>query len=257
MALHLVWHGACAAPLPTRLIGAEAASAPPSVRSKASRARKALVSPTCRQQQSSTITSLSARASKTPPPSAVSMCSCWRRKVAPTSMARDAPGRHHAEGSGHHPVDAQRARRDELVERAVKLSGVAVVIVDSDIADFPRPCTLSSAIRSANTQGRRIRARWSATSAGLPFDGARGRIPRRDQGVEVRGRLGLDGKWNVEGGNAAAMDMLQAHPGIKMIFAANDYEIVGAAQAAKRSTATISCSSATARHRSRARPAAT
>jgi ribose transport system substrate-binding protein len=43
----------------------------------------------------------------------------------------------------------------------------------------------------------------------------------------------LDGKWNVEGGNIAAMDMLQAHPEIQMIFAANDYEIMGAAQAAK------------------------
>jgi ribose transport system substrate-binding protein len=43
----------------------------------------------------------------------------------------------------------------------------------------------------------------------------------------------LDGKWNVEGGNAAAMDMLQAHPEIQLIFAANDYEIMGAAQAAK------------------------
>jgi ribose transport system substrate-binding protein len=43
----------------------------------------------------------------------------------------------------------------------------------------------------------------------------------------------LDGKWNTEGGNTAAMDMLQAHPEIGLIFAANDYEIMGAALAAK------------------------
>jgi ribose transport system substrate-binding protein len=42
----------------------------------------------------------------------------------------------------------------------------------------------------------------------------------------------LDGKWNVEGGNQAAMDMLQAHPEINMIVAGNDYEIMGAQKAA-------------------------
>jgi ribose transport system substrate-binding protein len=43
----------------------------------------------------------------------------------------------------------------------------------------------------------------------------------------------LDGKWNVEGGNAAGMDELQAHPEINLIFAANDYMIMGASMAAK------------------------
>ena len=43
----------------------------------------------------------------------------------------------------------------------------------------------------------------------------------------------LDGKWNVEGGNAAGMDELQAHPEIDLIFAANDYMIMGASMAAK------------------------
>ena len=43
----------------------------------------------------------------------------------------------------------------------------------------------------------------------------------------------LDGKWNVDGGNTAAMDMLQAHPEIQLVFAANDYMIMGAALAAK------------------------
>jgi ribose transport system substrate-binding protein len=43
----------------------------------------------------------------------------------------------------------------------------------------------------------------------------------------------LDGKWNVDGGNIAAMDMLQAHPEIQLVFAANDYMIMGAALAAK------------------------
>ena len=42
----------------------------------------------------------------------------------------------------------------------------------------------------------------------------------------------LPGDWNVEGGNRAGMDMLQAHPDIQLIFAANDYEIMGAQKAA-------------------------
>ena len=37
----------------------------------------------------------------------------------------------------------------------------------------------------------------------------------------------------MEGGEAAARDLLQAHPDAQVIFAANDYEIMGAALAAK------------------------
>lgn len=43
----------------------------------------------------------------------------------------------------------------------------------------------------------------------------------------------VNGGWNVDGGNAAAMDMLQANPEITVIFAANDYMAQGAVQAAK------------------------
>ena len=43
----------------------------------------------------------------------------------------------------------------------------------------------------------------------------------------------LNGNWNTADGQKAALNMLQAHPDIQLIFAANDYEIIGAAQAAK------------------------
>ncbi len=55
----------------------------------------------------------------------------------------------------------------------------------------------------------------------------------------VKGKPGIDivasmpGGWNVEGGNTAGMDLLQAHPEVKVVFAANDYMIMGVAQAAK------------------------
>ena len=43
----------------------------------------------------------------------------------------------------------------------------------------------------------------------------------------------VDGKWNVEGGNTAAMDILQSHPEVNMLFGANDYEAIGASYATK------------------------
>ncbi len=43
----------------------------------------------------------------------------------------------------------------------------------------------------------------------------------------------LNGNWNTADGQTATLNMLQAHPDIDLIFAANDYEILGAAQAAK------------------------
>jgi ribose transport system substrate-binding protein len=50
-------------------------------------------------------------------------------------------------------------------------------------------------------------------------------------GVEVV--ASMPGGWNVEGGNTAGMDLLQAHPDVNVVFAANDYMIMGVAQAAK------------------------
>ena len=43
----------------------------------------------------------------------------------------------------------------------------------------------------------------------------------------------LNGNWTTAGGQKAALNMLQAHPDIQLMFAANDYEVLGAAQAAK------------------------
>ena len=55
----------------------------------------------------------------------------------------------------------------------------------------------------------------------------------------VKGKPGIDivksigGGWNVEGGNTAGMDLLQANPDVSVVFAANDYMIMGVSQAAK------------------------
>ena len=43
----------------------------------------------------------------------------------------------------------------------------------------------------------------------------------------------INGGWSVEKGNTAAMDLLQAHPDIQVLYASNDYMAEGAALAAK------------------------
>ncbi len=43
----------------------------------------------------------------------------------------------------------------------------------------------------------------------------------------------LPTEWNVETGNKAMMDMIQAHPEINLVVCANDYIAIGAAKAAE------------------------
>lgn len=131
-----------------------------------------------------------------------------------------------------------------LVKRAVE-AGIAVVIVNSDIADFPAP--IQGVVGYSQRAGTHKEGEYALKlAAGKPMIVG---ILEGQPGYHSTERVGgfldaikgsnfkvvasLDGKWNVEGGNAAAMDMLQAHPDIQLIFAANDYEILGAAQAAK------------------------
>jgi len=131
-----------------------------------------------------------------------------------------------------------------LVKQAVA-QGIAVVIVNSDIADFPAP--VHAVVGYSQRSGTHKEGEYAlklvgnkAMSAGI-IEGQPGYHSTERvggfldaiKGSKLNVVASVDGKWNVEGGNAAAMDMLQAHPDIQMIFAANDYEIFGAAQAAK------------------------
>ena len=131
-----------------------------------------------------------------------------------------------------------------LVKQAVA-QGIAVVIVNSDIQDFPAP--VHAVVGYSQRNGTHKEGDYAlklvgdkAMAVGI-LEGQPGYHSTERvggfldaiKGSKLKVVASLDGKWNVEGGNAAAMDMLQAHPEINMIFAANDYEIMGAAQAAK------------------------
>lgn len=131
-----------------------------------------------------------------------------------------------------------------LVKQAVA-QGIAVIIVNSDIASFPAP--VHAVVGYSQRNGTHKEGEYALKLAsdkpmmvgileGQPGYHSTERVGGfldAIKGSKLKVVASLDGKWNVEGGNAAAMDMLQAHPEVQMIFAANDYEILGAAQAAK------------------------
>jgi ribose transport system substrate-binding protein len=131
-----------------------------------------------------------------------------------------------------------------LVKRATK-KGVAMVIVNSDIADFPTPVNAVVGYRQRPGTHKignyAIKLTDGEAKIGV-IEGQPGYHSTERVGGfldAIKGHNGMEvvakapGDWNVEGGNRAAMDMLQAHPEITMIFAANDYMAEGAAKAAK------------------------
>jgi ribose transport system substrate-binding protein len=132
-----------------------------------------------------------------------------------------------------------------LVKKAVD-AGIGVVIVNSDIADFPTPVdgvVGYSQRKGTHKIGDYLLEKLNGETAevgiieGLPGYHSTERVGGFVDAVE--GKPGIDivasipGGWNVEGGNTAGMDLLQGHPEVNVVFAANDYMILGVAQAAK------------------------
>jgi ribose transport system substrate-binding protein len=132
-----------------------------------------------------------------------------------------------------------------LIKQAVD-SGIAVIIVNSDIANFPTP--VHGVVGYSQRKGtKKIGEYFLEKLGGKPakvgiIEGLPGyHSTERVGGFRdaVEGKPGIDinasipGGWNVEGGNTAGMDLLQANPDVEVLFAANDYMIMGAAQAAK------------------------
>ncbi len=132
-----------------------------------------------------------------------------------------------------------------LVKKAVD-AGIAVIIVNSDIADFPTPVdgVVGYSQRNGTHKiGDYLLKKLDGKPAkvgiieGLPGYHSTERVGGfldavKDQpGIDIV--ASIPGGWNVEGGNTAGMDLLQAHPDVDVVFAANDYMILGVAQAAK------------------------
>lgn len=132
-----------------------------------------------------------------------------------------------------------------VVAAAVE-QGIQVHLVNSDIPDFPT--AVHSVVGYKQREGdAKVGAYAVELAAGAEvfygiLEGAPGYHNDERSGGWREGVAGADnfievasvnGGWNVDGGNAAAMDMLQANPEITVIFAANDYMAQGAVQAAK------------------------
>jgi ribose transport system substrate-binding protein len=131
-----------------------------------------------------------------------------------------------------------------LVKRLTD-QGIAVVIVNSDIAAFPAPVSAVVGYNQRNTThalGEYIAKQFKGKATVGVLEGMAGyhsteRVGgfmdafKNYPGMKVVASLPT--AWDQETGNKATLDMLQAHPEINLIVAANDYEAIGAAAAAK------------------------
>ncbi|WP_114391336.1 sugar ABC transporter substrate-binding protein [Notoacmeibacter marinus] len=132
-----------------------------------------------------------------------------------------------------------------LLKQAVD-KGLAVVMINSDIPNFPTP--IHGVVGYSQRNGTHKLADWAIENygdeplkvgviEGQPGYHSTERVGGFLDGIEGNENfdvvVSIDGKWNVEGGNTAGMDILQSHPDLDMIFAANDYMIIGASYAAK------------------------
>lgn len=132
-----------------------------------------------------------------------------------------------------------------LLKKAVD-QGIAVMMINSDIPTFPTP--IHGVVGYSQRNGTHKIADWAIETygdkplkvgviEGQPGYHSTERVGGFLDGIEGNENfevvVSIDGKWNVEGGNTAGMDILQSHPDLDMIFAANDYMIIGASFAAK------------------------
>lgn len=131
-----------------------------------------------------------------------------------------------------------------LVKEAVD-AGKTVVIVNSDIPNFPTP--VHGVVGVNQRAVNKALAEWAIAQAkGEPrivgvLDGEPGYLATERAGGFTDGIEGsnwtvkarINGGWSVEKGNTAAMDLLQANPDVQVIYASNDYMALGAELAAK------------------------
>jgi ribose transport system substrate-binding protein len=131
-----------------------------------------------------------------------------------------------------------------LIKKAVD-AGKVVIVINSDMPNFPTP--VHGVVGVNQRQANKALAEWARKQAkdaprtvGI-LDGEPSYIATERAGGFSDGIKGtnwklaarVNGGWSVEKGNTAAMDLLQANPGVDVIFASSDYMALGAALAAK------------------------
>lgn len=131
-----------------------------------------------------------------------------------------------------------------LVEQAVE-QGVAVIIVNSDIPNFPTP--VHGVVGYSQRNGTTALGEYvvdmvdgEATVGvleGLPgyhsTERIGGFLDAFEDEPDMNVVASLPTEWNVETGNSAMMDLLQANPEVNVVVTANDYISIGAAKAAQ------------------------
>ena len=131
-----------------------------------------------------------------------------------------------------------------LVQQAVD-AGIAVIIVNSDIPNFPTP--INGVVGYSQRKGTYKEGMYAiGNSGGVAKVGVLEGLPGYHSTERIGGYLdafadfpgmevvaSLPTEWNVETGNTAMMDLLQAHPEIEVVVTANDYISIGAARAAE------------------------
>jgi ribose transport system substrate-binding protein len=131
-----------------------------------------------------------------------------------------------------------------LVQQAVD-AGIAVIIVNSDIPNFPTP--VHGVVGYSQRKGTYKEGMYAIGEAGGAAKvGVLEGLPGYHSTEHIGGYLdafadfpgmevvaSLPTEWNVETGNTAMMDLLQANPEIEIVVTANDYISIGAARAAE------------------------
>jgi ribose transport system substrate-binding protein len=123
--------------------------------------------------------------------------------------------------------------------------GIAVIVVNSDIPDFPAP--VSAVVGYAQRKATHALGDYIAkvmnnkATVGVLEGGPSYFSTERVGGFEdafknypdMKVVASLPTQWDQETGNKATLDMMQAHPEINLLVAANDFEAIGAAAALK------------------------
>lgn len=125
---------------------------------------------------------------------------------------------------------------------AAARQGAAIVVVNTDQRSFPFPvhAVIGVQQRAAtralgrHAAGQGTRPETAAVITGEPGQFSTERTGGFAEGIGTRLKVveQANGHWSAPGGYQAALALLSRHPDVKVVFAANDFEIIGAAAAA-------------------------